>query len=266
MKALPKNVGAEPKKLALLGAILVLGGVVYWIENRSDAPVQTVAASTLTSAGQPQTVGLVPPLPGTVSESRPSARTADPVISVPQRHAAGSTGSGGAFPGNSRTMEDFHPSLKVKDDLDVSKIDPRIRQDLLVKVRAVPMEGGSRSLFEFSKAPEALMPKVDPIKPGPVTVPPPAVAAKQAPKEPPGPPPPPPIPFKYYGYAGKATDGQLQGFFREGDASTGDIFTAHEDQTLKNRYKIIRIGIKSAVVEDTTNQRQETLPLLEEAQ
>jgi hypothetical protein len=261
MKALPKSVGAEPKKLALLGAILLVGAVVYWLENRSDAPVQTVAAST----ALPQAVGPIQAVPGPASESRPSTRTADPVVPLPQRHAAGSGGPGSGFPGG-RTMEDFHPSLKVKDDLDVSKIDPRIRQDLLAKVRAVPMEGGSRSLFEFSKAPEPPAPKVDPIKPAAVPVPPPAVAAKQAPKEPPGPPPPPPIPFKYYGYAGKATDGQLRGFFREGDANTGDIFMAQENEMLKNRYKVIRIGIKSAVVEDTTNQHEQTLTLLEEAQ
>ena len=161
----------------------------------------------------------------------------------------------------------FVPSLKVKDDLDVSKVDPRIRQELLAKVRAVPMEGGSRSLFEFSKPPEPPAPKVDPIKPQPVPVPPSAASApKVVPKEPPGPPPPPPIPFKYYGYGGKPTDGQLLGFFREGDASTGDIFPAREGETIKGHYKIIRIGIKSATVEDTTNHNQQTLALPEEAQ
>ena len=164
-------------------------------------------------------------------------------------------------------MEDFHPTLKVKDDLDISKIDPRIKQDLLAKVRAVPMEGGSRSLFEFSKPPEPPAPKVDPITPGPVPVPPPAaVTPPKGPTGPPTPPPPPPIPFKYYGYAGKATDGQLQGFFREGDTNTGDLFMGKENETIKNRYKIIRIGIKSAVVEDTTNHNQQTLGLLEESQ
>jgi hypothetical protein len=259
MKALPKSLGAEPKKLMLLGGILLVGVIVVWIEHRPD-----VAASTTPS----QIVAPVRQAP----EPAGSARTADPVIPVPQRRTSvgggGSSGAGGGFAsGNARTMEDFHPSLKVKDDQDVSKIDPRIRQDLLAKVRAVPMEGGSRSLFEFSKAPEPPAPKVDPIKPGlAVPVPAPAAAAPQPPKPPPGPPPPPPIPFKYYGYAGKASDGQLQGFFREGDVSTGDIFPAREGETIQNRYKIVRIGIKSAVVEDTTNHNEQTLALLEEVQ
>ena len=33
---------------------------------------------------------------------------------------------------------------------------------------------------------------------------------------------------------------------------------------IKNRYKIIRIGVNSAVVEDTTDKHQQTLPLEEE--
>ena len=250
MKLAPSGVGAEPKKLAILGAILAVAGAVYWFENRSDSP--TVSASVT----PPQAIPAVQPLP-----AKDPARTADPAIQSPPRRSPGMGGGG------SSGMEDFRPSMKVKDDLDVSKIDPRIRLDLLAKVRAAPLEGGSSSLFEFSKAPEPPAPKVDPIKPGPqVTVPPPAPSASQGgPKPPPGPPPPPPIPFKYYGYAGKASDGQLQGFFREGDASTGNIFPAREGETIQNRYKIVRVGIKSAVVEDTTNHNQQTLELLEEA-
>ncbi len=255
MKALPKGVGAEPKKLMLLGGILLFGAIVFWFENRSDAPVQTVAAS---NPALPQTVGPIKPIP----EPAASAGTADPLTQV-QRRAPGKGGGGAGY---SRSMEDFHPTLKVKDDLDISKIDPRINQDLLAKVRAVPLEGGSRSLFEFSKPPEPPAPKVDPIIPGPVPVPPPSTLPSTVIPTQAAPPPPPPIPFKYYGYAGKATDGQLQGFFREGDTNTGELFVGKENETIKNRYKIIRIGIKSAVVEDTTNHNQQTLGLLEEAQ
>jgi hypothetical protein len=258
MNALPKGLGAEPKKLALLGGILVLLAVVYWTQHRSDAG-QTVAASTTTS----QSVAPVKPPAEAVPEPKGSARTADPEIATPQRHIPGGSSAGLAGT-RSRTMEDFHPSLKVKDDLDVSKVDPRIREDLLAKLRAEPMLGGSRSLFEFGKPPEPPAPKVEPIKPAAVPVPPPAPVAPKPPAAPPAPPPPPPIPFKYYGYAGKAADGQLQGFFREGDAANEEEFIARENETLKNRYKIVRIGIKSALVEDTTNHNQQPLPLLEE--
>jgi hypothetical protein len=43
-----------------------------------------------------------------------------------------------------------------------------------------------------------------------------------------------------------------------------DIFVAAEGDTIKNRYKIIRIGVNSAVVEDINFKNQQTLPLLEE--
>lgn len=246
MKLAPTGVGAEPKKLAILGAILVAAGGIYWFETRSDSP--TVSAS-------------VTPPSQSVPSARPAsdaARTADPVIPVPQRRASSSSNQKSA-------VEDFRPTMKVKDDLDVSKVDPRIRLDLLAKVRGASMEGGLSSLFEFGKAPEPPAPKVDAINPQAVPVPPPAPKPPATLKPPAGPPPPPPIPFKYYGY-GKYPNGQLQGLFSEGDPLTGEIYVAREGDTIKNRYKIVRIGIKSAVVEDTTTHNEQTLRLLDEAQ
>ena len=48
------------------------------------------------------------------------------------------------------------------------------------------------------------------------------------------------------------------------DDQSDDIFVAGEDEMIRNRYKIVRIGVNSAVVEDTTNSNQQTLPLIEE--
>ena len=50
-------------------------------------------------------------------------------------------------------------------------------------------------------------------------------------------------------------------FFLDGE----DIVQAGENETIRNRYKIIRIGVNSAVVEDTVAKNQQTLPLAEEA-
>jgi hypothetical protein len=77
-------------------------------------------------------------------------------------------------------------------------------------------------------------------------------------------PPAPPIPLKFYGFAGKPSEGPRRGFFLNGDPATGDIFVAAENETVKDRYKIVRFGVNSVVVEDTTNQSQQTLPLVEE--
>ena len=77
-----------------------------------------------------------------------------------------------------------------------------------------------------------------------------------------GPPPPPPIPLKFYGYSGALRSNVRRAFFLDGE----DIVQAGENETIRNRYKIIRIGVNSAVVEDTVAKNQQTLPLAEEAQ
>ncbi len=116
--------------------------------------------------------------------------------------------------------------------------------------------------FAFGAPPPPPPPKVNPIKPADA-----AAAAKAAappptaPPEPPKPPPPPPIPLKFYGYVNRATGGTRQAFFLDGE----DIQIKGENDVIRNRYKIIRIGVNSAVVEDLTNHNQQTLELVAEA-
>ena len=100
-------------------------------------------------------------------------------------------------------------------------------------------------------------PKVT-IKPGPEV----AAAKPEEKGQPPPPakPAPPPIPLKFYGYVGGPQSGVRRAFFLDGD----DIFVAGENEMIRNRYKIIRIGVNSAVVEDTSNKNQQTLQLVEE--
>jgi hypothetical protein len=241
VKWLPSQLGAEPKKVALLGAVLVVAAVAYWM-NRSpslpDSP--TVAAKT----------PLDPPA---------LKRLADQDNTPPP--AKRTTRAGG----EAGRVEDFRPSLKPKEGVDLTRIDPTIRLDLLAKVHGVPMEGGSRSLFEFSQPPAPPPPKVDPIKVPPPAVQPPAPAvtkAVDAPK-----PPLPPIPLKYYGFAGTNRDGTRRGCFLDGDAAAGgEVYIAAENETVKSRYKIVSFGVNSVVVEDTANKNQQTLPLIEEVQ
>jgi hypothetical protein len=266
MKLAPSGLGAEPKKLMLLGGLVVVLGVVYWTQDRSDSPGQAVSANVgsnvASNLSQPATIPPVKQLPERQApDKEPDKESASPANEAVepsiQRRAPLGVDSGN---------DTFVPSMKPKEDLDVSKIDPRIRLDLLARVRAVPMEGGSSSLFDFSRAPEVAVPKPEAIKPGPVTVPPPAVKAPTTPPPPPGPPAPPPIPFKYYGYAGKAADGQLAGDFIEGDPVTGNIYVKREGDMIKDRYKVVRIGIRSADVEDTVSHTQQTLKLPEDQQ
>jgi hypothetical protein len=56
-------------------------------------------------------------------------------------------------------------------------------------------------------------------------------------------------------------DGHRRAFFLVGD----DIFVAAEGDVVKRRYKVVRIGVNSAVVEDTQLKNTQTLPLAEES-
>ena len=142
----------------------------------------------------------------------------------------------------------------------MSRIDPTLKLDLLSKVRQVSVDGGSRSLFEFYvPPPPPPVVKPAPIVPKPI---PPADAKPAGPPKPPPPPPPPPIPLKFYGYSGAVRSNVRRAFFLDGE----DIVQAGENETIRNRYKVLRIGVNSAVVEDTVSKNQQTLPLAEEAQ
>jgi len=83
----------------------------------------------------------------------------------------------------------------------------------------------------------------------------------EAPKVAQLPPPPPPIPLKFYGLSGGLRSTIRRAFFLDGE----DIVQAGENETIRNRYKILRIGVNSAVVEDTVAKNQQTLQMVEEA-
>jgi hypothetical protein len=165
--------------------------------------------------------------------------------------------------GQSRGSQEFRPSLKPKrpeDRVDPLKVDPTLRLDLLAKVQGIKLEGASRSLFDFSQAPPPKTPDVKVLpkdaKPDPAAV---ASTAAAKPAEPVKPPPP-PIPLKFYGFINPAKQGIKRAFFIDGE----EIFVATEGEIIKKRYKVVRIGINSAVVEDMQSQHQQTIPLEEQ--
>ena len=227
--------GAEPKKVAILVALGAIAGYFY-ISNRTpggdSAPATPAPAGTTQPAAAPR-VG-----------ARPTART---LVRAPQK---------GLNP-NSR---EFKPIFK-RTDIDPSSIDPTLRLDLLAKLQDVQVEAGTRSLFEIGKEPPP-----EPGKPGsePAKVVPTFVS--YGPKAPPDPPPPPPdpkappIPLKFYGFVNPSkAASDKRAFFLDGE----DIVIAAEGEMVKKRYKIVRIGVNSAVVEDTQfkSNNQQTLPL-----
>jgi len=236
MKFVPAGLGAEPKKLAILGVLLVVAGVVYWMNSGPNIPEGANTSATVKALPVPT----VAPRPVNASSSAPRSATR------------------GGRPPNS--ADDFRPTLKPPEGLDISRVDPTLRTDLLGKVREVSREAGSRNLFEIYTPPPPPPPKV-------TIVPTPKIENKQTevakgPAPPPPPPPPPPIPLKFYGLSGALRSTVRRAFFLDGE----DIVQAGENETIRNRYKILRIGVNSAVVEDTVAKNQQTLQMVDEAQ
>ncbi len=235
MNLIPDKIGGNRKQMAWLGGLLVLLAVVYFVQREPSSPTVT----TPTTAVAPLRVGT------------PLSREAPEVSSGPKL----ATRSG-------KRADDFRPSIKLPEGMDVTKIDPTLRTDLLAKLQKVPLEGGSRSIFDYGQAPVPPPPPVAKIKPEEIEKQKKeqerlAEIAKNAP---PVKPPPPPIPLKFYGYANRQSGPARQAFFLDGD----DIQIKGENDVIRGKYKIIRIGINSAVVEDLANHDQQTLPLVAE--
>ncbi len=200
------------------------------------------------------------------SDGRPStpaapAAAATPAIAVPAPSAGAPAGSRRLPGGRLRANDEFRPSLKPRkeDQIDPTAIDPTLRLDLLAKVQKVEPQGGTRNLFQFGAAPppEAAKlkgpePKVLPKTPAQI-----AKEQQQAKAGPPPKPPPPPILLKYYGYSTTKLDGRKRAFFLDGE----DILVATEGETVKRRYRVVKIGVNSVVMEDTESKSQQTLPL-----
>jgi hypothetical protein len=240
------KLGADKKKVAILGGLLVVALIVWWI-NRTDTP----AAATLAPAPRPVAQA---PAPGIRTPlTRPRTPMGQP----------GSAVRSAQFGGRSQAAQEFRPSQVFETPIDPAKVDPTLRTDLLAKLQGVHVEGGSRSIFDFGQAAPAKqeIEKAKPVMPSlwakgvrPFPVKPPE------PPPPAPPPPPPPIPLKFYGFTASRA-GSKRAFFMEGD----DIYVAGEGDTIKNRYKVIRIGVNSAVVEDINFKHEQTIPLAEEA-
>jgi hypothetical protein len=113
------------------------------------------------------------------------------------------------------------------------------------------MGRGDRSLFEFvaPPLPKTPEPKIVP-KPIQTMVPPPAPTEAERK-------PPPPITLKFFGYTTATRQGNRRAFFLDGD----EILVASEGEVLKKRYRVVRIGVNSVVLEDIEFKAERTLPL-----
>jgi hypothetical protein len=224
------TLGAEPKKVAILVvlAVVALGGLYM---NSTGGSASSAAPVS------------VAPVASTV--------TAPPAAKSTKVKTAGQ-GNGGEF--RLRVL-----GTRPDDKIDPKDINPDLRLDLLAKVQAVPPIEAGRNLFQYGAAPPP---------PGPVPTLPsnvqkiPVNNSTPPPKEqvlsesrPAPTPPPPPINLKYYGYVVSKVDGRKEACLLDGE----DIILATENQTIKQRYKIVRIALTSIVIEDTQAKDTQTL-------
>jgi hypothetical protein len=224
------KMGAEDKnKVRWLVGILVVGGGYAVYSNLGDSPA-------------PNYVAPPPPV------AAPAVRGGK--AAVERRRASHNQAS------------EFQPRLGPKtpeDRPDPNNIDPTLRMDLLTKVQNVELGAPGRNLFDFGAAPAPVAPMPTKVATIPVNhAPAPPVPPTNA-NLTPAPPPPPQITLKYYGYKVSSSDGHKAAFLLDGD----DIMVAGENDTVKRRYRVVKIGVNSITIEDTQYKSTQTLPLQE---
>jgi len=230
------KIGAERNKVLVLAGLLLVAGVLFYQQFFATPDVS--------------------PQPGAARSLPPARSLRTPLEDVVESRVAGRPRT------TARTSFDFKPSLKRSkpgEGPDPLKMDPTLRTDLVAKARAVSFGGVERNLFQFGAA----KPKVTPQELAEAKKQ--AAAAEAKVSAPNGPPPKPPEPvappvnMKYYGYASRPGDARKRAFLLDGD----EIFVAAEGEVIKKRYRVVRIGVNSLVVEDLQFRSQQTLPLQE---
>jgi hypothetical protein len=243
--------GLEDKRKVAALAVLGLVAGYFFYTNVIAPPSATPASGRSAITGAPE-------------ESSPVAATAHPPAAAanePGPRAAARP----ARPAERNRNEEFHPVLHSKnpeEQIDPNTVDPRIRLDLLARLQDVPPAGSGRNLFQAGPAPPPNLkgpePKIQVAKrlPGPPEIVPPGPPVVA------GPPPLPPITFKYYGLTTVRPNGKRTAFFMSGE----EILIRAVGDVVAGSYRLVSIGLTSAVVEDTQSKRQQTVPLAEEAQ
>ncbi|MBI3209566.1 MAG: hypothetical protein HYZ37_11785 [Candidatus Solibacter usitatus] len=239
------KIGAERNKVIALAVLLLVAAYSIYTNVLSDS---------------------TPP-----AASQPTVKPAAAVVSLPQppsaseRQADQRSQQRKQFFAGRQSVGEYRPILKAarpEDRPDPMKVDPTLRLDILAKLQTVTLQGGQRTLFDFGLPPAPKPVKPDPkIQVGPKKPDPGGAVAEVKPAAPvkPADPPKPPIPLKFFGYTAPKTGGLKRAFFLEGE----DIHVGREGDLIKSRYKVVRIGVNSVVMEDTQYKNEQTLPLEE---
>lgn len=247
------KLGAEPKKIGIFAGLIVLAAALHFMGD--DGPPRS---SGVGKSAVPVPVSSPAATPAASGSAGP--RTVTPAVQTVRPNSS------------RRVSQEFKPVLRprrVEDRIDPTTIDPTLRIDLLAKLGDVPIQGGSRPLFEFSAAPPPKAPDPGKIIPGKAAVAPPKPAFPIPSKPVASPvkpgealkPQAPPIPLKFYGFT-SARAGVKRAFFLENE----DVYVANEGEAIKKRYKVVRVNMNSVVMEDLEFKQEQTLPLIEQSQ
>lgn len=241
------KLGAEPKKVVILGVLLLVAAISAYINLAPSTPERP--RSTARGTPSPAKPAPLPAAQGTASENAASR--------------------GGAVRGRSASPQgrtgEFRPVFRPERSearLDPSQVDPALHTEVLAKLRDVRLRNPGRNLFQFGEAPQPPRPPEPKIIPKPLG-PDGRPIGEGPPPPPPTPvkPPPPQIPLRYYGFADPRQSSDKRAFFMEGE----EIRIAAEGELIRQRYKVVEIGPKSAVVEDTQHDNRQTLALQSES-
>ncbi len=232
----------DKKKLMFLGGLGVV--LLYFVYSNllsgpsTPAPDRPVSAAKSVAGGPITMVGAVPK-----NAARPKA----------------------ASRGRSDEVHFVYLAKRPEDRLDPTTIDPTMRWDLLAKVQGVEAAGGARNLFAFG-APPPVKTAEKPKGPEPNVALGPGRGGIGD-----GPPPPPSDPplkinLKYYGIVAYTQGGKKTAcFLDDADPLHEEILLGSEGDTLKRRYRVLKIGNASVTMQDTESKREQTLPLAQEA-
>ena len=218
------KLGAERKKIALLGMLTAVAGYSVYTQLLSDS-------------------GMSPRLDRPIAHTTQGGTSSQARVVVRQ---------GPVRSGSGNLQEPFDPMM----------LDPTLRTELLAKVRVVTFEGVRRDLFRFrernkvkvapltaatvKKAQSRLEAATNRSRSINAKK---SIASKLVA---------PPIKWKYYGFANSSKDARKRAFLI-GDED--QIFIATEGDVFKKRYRVIHIGVNSIVVEDLEFKDQQSLPL-----
>lgn len=247
------ELGAEPKKVVILAVLVALGGFLLWRNVLSPSEPEGRPAEAKTTS---------------VKKALQQQADVEPAPAVALAPTSKGASSAQVKPGGRRaaSIGEFKPSLRPRrpeERLDPTNIDPTLRLDLLAKLSKVTIAHADRSLFDFAqgppKQPEPKIVVKTPEKPriafiGPPLPPPPTPAPTPTPK-----PQPPPLPFKLYGLATPKSGGLKRVFLLEGE----EILTPSEGETFRRKYKVVRVGINSVVIQNLDFETPQTLTIEE---